>query len=217
MQKALLFLMMSSSPLALAQRLGPQCSNIFRSPENLVQAKTLHKVAVSLSSYYHRNQFYGDHPYSYHIKKVRSVMKRFGFGPKDTERGLRLGTAIWLHDIVEDTAFNIDQIRFIFGNEIADIVWAVTNIPKSMGLSKQDRKIHTFQKIALNPEAILVKLFDRIANVEESIFNRKNGNVDKLDKYIEEWPLFEKYLRKPGEADALWLHLESLMKTTTTI
>lgn len=217
MQKALLVLMMSSSPMALAQRLGPQCSHIFNFSEALIKAKTLHKVAVSLASYYHRNQFYGDHPYSYHIKKVRSVMKRFGFGPKDTERGLRLGTAIWLHDIVEDTAFNIDQIRFIFGDKIADIVWAVTNTPKSSGLSKQERKAHTFQKISLNADAILVKLFDRIANVEESIFNRKNGNIDKLDKYIEEWPLFEKHLRQPGEADALWLYLESLMKIAVTL
>ena len=85
----------------------------------------------------------------------------------------------YLHDTVEDTDVTVEEIREIFGDEIADAVALMTH---AGGVPYMDY----VKKIATNPVAKQVKLADL----------RHNSDVSRL-KPEDEWAIarFEKYQR----------------------
>nr|WP_322623869.1 HD domain-containing protein [uncultured Flavobacterium sp.] len=132
----------------------------------------------------HGDQKYGDYPYEIHLGHVVNVLLRFGVMP-DTECQINLMAAAWLHDVLEDTPVTYEQIEAAFNPEIARIVHSVTDEP---GNTRRERKEKTYVKLAQNPDGVIVKLADRIANVE---FSLVHGNIDLLDMYQKEQPGFE--------------------------
>lgn len=149
----------------------------------------------------HFRQSYGTHKYTYHLQQVEMVINRFGF--KDT----KLRICAWLHDIIEDTEISYYQVKDTFGQEIADIVYAVTN---EMGRNRKERYAKTYPKIRANKNALIIKLADRIANIEFS----KGSNTSYVDMYKKEWPSFYSALHSLDETDVrinkMWQYLESL-------
>lgn len=147
----------------------------------------------------HGDQRYGDGaPYSTHLAAAVEVLHRFGYGDDP-----QLVCAAWLHDVVEDTPTTRDEVAAYFGDEVAALVWAVSNEP---GKNRAERASKTYPKIAATPRAIIVKLADRIANVEAS----KRSRRDLYAMYRREWPKFETSLRNPDGPSAMWFHLASL-------
>jgi len=132
----------------------------------------------------HGSQKYGIYPYEIHLGHVVSVLLRFGVMP-DNEHNVNLIAAAWLHDVLEDTPITYGALAAAFNPEIAKIVFAVTDEP---GESREVRKERTYVKLATNPDGIIVKLADRIANVE---FSLVHGNIDLLNMYQKEQPGFE--------------------------
>jgi (p)ppGpp synthase/HD superfamily hydrolase len=110
-----------------------------------------------------------------------------------------------LHDTLEDTDLTRGELEREFGSEVADLVFAVTNEP---GACRRERFLKTYPKIRAHPDATILKLADRIANVIHAL----QSNWDILRMYCGEWPEFEKALRVPGECDDMWKHLESLLE-----
>lgn len=96
-----------------------------------------------------------------------SILLRFGVHPNNPENTALLAAA-WLHDVIEDTETTKDEVAALFGNEIATIVFCVTD---GEGVSRSERKKEVYQKIIANQKAIQVKLADRIANVEACFLN----------------------------------------------
>lgn len=94
-----------------------------------------------------------------------------------------------------------------FGNEISDIVFAVTSEP---GENRADRFRKTAPKIQFNKKALIVKLADRIANTEASL--QSNPKLYKM--YLKEFPLFKELLYNPQDVELLllWNRLESSNK-----
>lgn len=215
----------SSSQKLKAQQLElftPQCRPLFIiSLDGAVHQKGLNKKIRDFAYALHDGlgQTYGDHPYSYHLHKVREVLKRFGFGPKDSVLGLLLGSAAYLHDVMEDAGVSYDLVRFLFGQDLADVVWGVSNVPRQEGLSQKERKRLTLMKTASDYRSKVLKLADRIANMEESLMNFKHGKTTKIKKYLEEWDMFETYLYNPQEAQLwpMWDHLRSLVAEAQSI
>lgn len=117
------------------------------------------KKAISYSIQAHEGQFYGVRNYSYHLQQVYNVGLLF----TDNEDIL---CSCWLHDTLEDTSIKYKQLQEEFNKEIAEIVFAVTD---ELGRNRKERKAKTYPKIASNEKAIYVKLFDRIANIKESL------------------------------------------------
>lgn len=106
----------------------------------------------------HGDQKYGDEfPYVLHLQAVESVLLRFGIFDED------LRMAAWLHDVLEDTDSEYEDLVTFFGREVADIV-AILTEPK--GGNRKWRHAQTYPRIAQNYKAIIVKVADRIANVE---------------------------------------------------
>lgn len=127
----------------------------------------------------HAGQTYGDEfPYALHLAFVESVGVRFDF---TSERSL---CGFWLHDTMEDTPTEYEELVALFGQAIADDVAALTE-PK--GGNRAWRHEQTYPKIAeRGPFAVGLKLADRIANVE--------AGGSKVKMYLKEHKVFKEYI-----------------------
>lgn len=153
----------------------------------------------------HGLQTYDGYPYKKHLEDVSEVLTRFGY-TEETPIGFLLQPASYLHDLLEDTSVTKEELVSLFGEKIADIVECVTDEP---GDNRKDRKSKTYAKTAYNPNAIILKLADRIANVENSLPITKKRS---LDMYKKEHHDFRQYLYYPGLSDRMWYHLDELLK-----
>jgi len=167
----------------------------FRRKERLLKAK---EFAVKA----HRQQMYGHEPYVVHLEHVQEVMKRY----RNCNTDLLVLMAGWLHDVLEDTATSKAELVKNFGEEIADIVYRVTD---ESGADRAERKRKTYPKIRNHIGATTVKLCDRIANVEAA-----SDVPEKLKMYKNEHREFrdavciQDHDIIPGD---LWRHLDQLL------
>ncbi|PHP69004.1 phosphohydrolase [Zhengella mangrovi] len=78
-----------------------------------------------------------------------------------------LVTAAWLHDVVEETEFTLEDVMTLFGPEVAGLVADVTDPPDLKGKARRDRQVtHTLE---CGPRVKLLKLADKTSNVEDLI------------------------------------------------
>ncbi len=74
-----------------------------------------------------------------------------------------------LHDTVEDTAATVDEIKGLFGEEIAQLVDGLTKLKKLDFVSRQATQGENFRKLLLavtqDVRVLLVKLADRLHNM----------------------------------------------------
>ena len=160
--------------------------------------------AHEFASERHAGQTYGMQSYvNGHLAEVVHILGYSGF--RDDPEMLRAG---WCHDIVEDTRTTIDEVRARFGDRVAHLVWAVTNEP---GTNRKERALLTYPKIrAAGPDAVALKLCDRIANVR-SCWDLRDA---RLFMYYKEYSEFRGALRRPEDGArvrALWEHLDKLL------
>jgi len=144
----------------------------------------------------HGNQLYDIYPYTYHLKQVAQIAKDLGYDEN-------IQVACVLHDILEDTELSYNDLKRAFGEEIAEIVYCVTD---EMGRNRKERKAKTYPKIKGNWKATVVKICDRIANIREA----KLRNARLLKMYMDEHEEFVKNLKNshnPETAKA-WEMLE---------
>jgi (p)ppGpp synthase/HD superfamily hydrolase len=155
----------------------------------------------------HGNQPYADGLYTDHLAAAVAVATRFGVTAPEVL------AAIWLHDVIEDTVPADDtaaqaalrhELERRFGSRTAALVWAVTDRP---GPNRRARAALTYPAIAAEPGATQVKLADRIANVEQGVAT----SSPRLRMYLEEQPGFREALRRDGQYEELWEHLDGLI------
>lgn len=154
-----------------------------------------------------RHQTYNGLPYTHHLMDVEYVLRRFLPSITQEPWNSPIVLAAWLHDVVEDCGIKIKVIAEMFGQAVGDLVWAVTDEP---GPNRKTRKLLTYEKIRDTENAVVVKLADRIANVETG------GEL--VGMYAKEHPDFKRNLHdakidpnlKPVVA-AMWDHLDNLL------
>jgi RelA/SpoT family (p)ppGpp synthetase len=86
---------------------------------------------------------------------------------------LRLDTATiaaaLLHDVPEDTDVSLDEIRKVFGDEIAKLVDGVTKLSRISWMSLEEEEAESLRKIFLamvdDVRVVLIKLADRLHNM----------------------------------------------------
>lgn len=145
-----------------------------------------------------KQQLYGVLPYTHHLAAVEAVLREYGSSDE-------LLIAAWLHDIVEDTDVKIRDIEENFGSTVATLVAAVTSEP---GPNRKTRNALTYPKIReTGPEAIRLKLADRIANV-------CSGGSSK-QMYAKEHGDFRHALRDPNDKLnwKMWVRLDGEIDT----
>ncbi len=151
----------------------------------------------------HGSQTYDGYPYYYHLEEVVDILREFGY----TED--KYVVAGYLHDTLEDTSVSYNDIKELFGEEIAEIVYCVTD---ELGRNRKERKAKTYPKIASNKNAIIVKLADRIANMRNSFL--KGHKMSGM--YLKEYTGFRSALditetdHEHWTLDALWLELDGM-------
>jgi guanosine-3',5'-bis(diphosphate) 3'-pyrophosphohydrolase len=70
-----------------------------------------------------------------------------------------------LHDTIEDTETTADELRALFGDQVASVVLEVTD---DKSLDKAQRKqLQIEHAVHISPEAKLVKLADKICNLRD--------------------------------------------------
>jgi (p)ppGpp synthase/HD superfamily hydrolase len=189
-------------------------------------------TARDLALKLHAGQTYGGGngalPYSFHLAAVVGVLARFGCGDVVGVVDVALFIAAWLHDTLEDTAATDGTLRAGLAPrglgwhtpmEHAAIHRAVTLVHAVTDPTGEDgEKLSRREKLALviaqvqaaGPDAVTLKLADRIANVEASVL----GASPLLAMYQQEYPAFREGLRHAGGTDAMWAHLDALLGRT---
>lgn len=150
----------------------------------------------------HGNQKYGDEfPYAIHLQAVESVLIRFGFMENE-----HLRCCAWLHDVLEDTETTYQTLRNTFGDDIA---YTVSLLTEPKGGNRRWRHELTYPKIAESERALIVKLSDRIANIE--------AGGGRVNVYVEEHGDFclllrdkRDYLNKQA-IDDMWTYIGQLL------
>ncbi len=156
---------------------------------------------------WHGDQKYGDEPYKVHIAECEAVLARFGYNDPNVRAGMKM------HDVFEDhpevTPLDVLllflQMRWTTADDVLDVpaIRLAMRLSDEPGPDRKTRKKLTYPKIVEEEAAVILKLADRIANVERG---------DKLDKYKAEYPGFRKALfRKGNSCQAMWDHLDELM------
>lgn len=166
----------------------------------------------------HGNQEYGDGvPYLVHLMQVYAVLLRFGFDENNIEH-FDILVAIPLHDSMEDTALSYTDISKEQGEDVADIVFCMTD--NKEGKNRKEKKNLTYPKLQTNPDSIVCKLADRIANMENSLKKEKAEDKDYAKMYVKEYKKFRWMLHRSGHSDEMWGFLDRLvnsMKAKVTV
>jgi (p)ppGpp synthase/HD superfamily hydrolase len=150
----------------------------------------------------HLGRMHGDSFYTCHLEQVENVLIRFDYC------SFRIRAAAWLHDTVEKSQVTMSDINREFSGFVAFTVDAVTSAP---GKTREERNSATYARIKeRGGMAIVLKLADRIANVEEAIQAAILKNDNKLSIYEEEYSEFRDTLYESTNADAMWAHTDIL-------
>lgn len=167
----------------------------------MIYTEKIYKEARMVAIKAHSNQDYdGIFPYEKHLDDVVDVLKRYGFSGKFIVAG-------YLHDTMEDNGLSFNKIKRHFGVEVAEMVYCVTD---ELGRDREEKKRKTLPKTAGNPDAIILKLGDRIANIEHG---------GKIGMYFDEYPNFKEilYQNTPKDGLKMWEHLDELLTPTKTV
>src|SRR5512141_1046755 len=74
-----------------------------------------------------------------------------------------------LHDTVEDTLTTLDELKNLFGREVASLVDGVTKLSRTNFSSREEKQAENFRKMLLamgkDVRVILIKLADRVHNM----------------------------------------------------
>lgn len=120
-----------------------------------------------------------------------------------------------LHDVVEDTKYELEDIKRVFGEDIADLVNSASEPDKSK--SWEERKLHTINNTRnLNIRKKLLITADKINNIEslERLFKQK-GQKDfsafKRGEEKQEWyyrNIYESLVENEDKLNPLFIRLE---------
>lgn len=101
-------------------------------------------------------------PYVEHLLEVVCVLVE-GVGTTDID----VLRAAVLHDVVEDTDCSLSDVRERYGDRVAELVDWVTKPAPSAGQTRADARSAYLARLHGAPsEALLVKLADRLSNVQ---------------------------------------------------
>lgn len=142
------------------------------------------KIKWIISQHKITNHMYDKYSYEFHLGQVLDFAIKF----HELEKSVKpedLTLAALGHDLIEDTRTSYNDVKDFLGEDVAEIVYALTN---EKGRTRKDRANKKYYDgIRACKGAVFIKLCDRLANVEYTI---NSGNEKMLKVYREENPEF---------------------------
>ena len=123
-------------------------------------------------------------PYIFHPLEVALICTK--------DIGLRTTSIIaaLLHDVVEDTEYNLDDIKYMFGAKVARIIDGLTKISGIYEQTSTSAQAESIRKVLLtlsdDVRVILIKLADRLHNMRtlDSMPHEKQMKISSETEYI---------------------------------
>lgn len=138
--------------------------SLFANLEQRISAEDMHRVrdAYALAAEAHKEQRRKTgEPYIIHPIAVARIVA------EELELGANPVIAAFLHDVVEDTDYTIEDIRERFGDDVAFLVGVVTKQKKEK--YEKSKQVDNYRQILASVQydvrAILIKLADRLHNM----------------------------------------------------
>jgi len=97
--------------------------------------------------------------------------------------------AALLHDVVEDTEVEIEDVRSEFGDEVAKLVEGVTKLTRIQFQSREQTEAENYRKMVVamseDMRVILIKLADRLHNMRTIEYLGKQKQIQKAKETLE--------------------------------
>ena len=145
-------------------RINESVSSLFTTMEKRISVEDMQRVrnAYALAAEAHKVQRRKTgEPYIIHPIAVAKIVA------EELELGANPVIAAFLHDVVEDTEYTINDIRERFGDDVAFLVGAVTKQKKDK--YEKSKQVDNYRQILASVQydvrAILIKLADRLHNM----------------------------------------------------
>src|SRR5919204_416239 len=97
--------------------------------------------------------------------------------------------AALLHDVVEDTGTELDEVRAEFGDEVTRLVDGVTKLTRVQFQSREQAEAENYRKMVVamaeDERVILIKLADRLHNLRQIEYLGKQKQLQKARETLE--------------------------------
>ncbi len=130
------------------------------------------KKAFHLAEEAHKDQRRASgEPYIIHPLAVAQILA-------DMKIDTKTITASLLHDVVEDTSYTLDDLKQLFGKEVAFLVDGVTKLSRLNYRTKEDQQLNSMRKMFLamakDVRVVVIKLADRLHNMRTLRYMRSD-------------------------------------------
>lgn len=141
------------------------------------------ELAKEYCKFYHQGQFRkgSNEPFWTHPFEVAEILSRYGYSDPITQ------SIAYLHDIIEDTDIEADELKRVFGFEIYNGIYVLSrNKGKNLDGTELNEEQYK-QRILYSPRRVhRIKIADIIHNTRTLSVYSENGIKDKI-KAIEEF------------------------------
>ncbi len=141
------------------------------------------KKAYEYAKQYHGEQLRkSGEPYIVHPVQVAYILATLGLDDSTI-------CAALLHDTLEDTELNKQDLIRIFGEEIAELVDGVTKLSKLKYASSEEQQVENYRKMFLamgkDIRVILIKLADRLHNMRTLKYLTRDRQIANANETME--------------------------------
>ena len=159
-------------------------------------------------------------PYSFHLDMVLKQVQKFSYLIKNRysranpEKNMFNLDTIWDeivvsafgHDSIEDARLTYNDIKELYGDRVADIIYLCT---EDKGKTRAERKSEKwYNELKTNDLAVFIKLCDIIANVKYSFLT----NSSMFGKYKQEYEEKVKPFLYKEEYKDMFTHLDKIFE-----
>ena len=139
--------------------------------------------AYDVAKKYHEGQMrLSGEPFLCHPLEVAKILADLELNSKTIAAGI-------MHDVIEDTEASYDDIKNIFGEEIADMVEGVSKLSKLNLDNRKEQQVESLRKMLMamskDIRVIIIKLSDRLHNMRTLTHVTREKQIEKATETLE--------------------------------